>query len=338
MKLYILTILLCCGTAQAEWYRVASVPTYNTITAARADGEAEPVSIRIRNLEKIEYIQPDPEKILIGGKETISLAKSVLQGQVVWIENIQTEEGAYVADIYPSFEQVILAYKEKRIINGDNINAATKGKLKIIYKQMLTDLNLVPPSAGNEGQAQQAAKEARRKLHGIYMNTLSNIRSGDLKSSSPTDPASPPAKQYESSFQRAIFTGKAIVWFRDNGQYLEPRAQKIFVDLLQSFQKDANAAARYTQIRIEEMMENESLFRELFLNMANFERGKFTYKCLEWFKNRGQYLPVGVQNVFVDWLRIYQQTHGNESDFMKQRLQWMLDNNGLYQDFLELGN
>jgi len=85
-------------------------------------------------------------------------------------------------------------------------------------------------------------------------------------------------------------------------------------------------------------MEKETSFRELFLSVANFERGKFTYKCLEWFKNRGQYLPDGVQNVFVNWLRVYQQTHGNESDFMKQRLQWMLDNNGLYQDFLELGN
>ena len=336
MKLCILSILLCCGTAQAEWYRVDSVPTYNTIKATKADGEAEPVSIRIRNLEKIEYIQPDSEKVLMGGKEAISLAKSILQGQLVWVENLQAEEGAYVADVYPSFEQVVTAYKERRIVNGDNIGAATKGKLKIIYKQMLTDLNLVPPSAGNDGLAQQTAKEAREKLQGIYRGTLSNIRSGDLKSS--TDSAAPPAKQYESSFQRAIFTGKAIVWFRDNGQYLEPRAQKLFVDLLQNFQNDANASARYTQIRIEEMMKNEALFRELFLNVANFERGKFTYTCLDWFKNRGQYLPDDVQNVFVNWLRIYQQTHGNESDFMKKRLQWMLDHNGLYQDFLDLGN
>jgi len=332
MKTCILTILLFCGAAQAEWYRVDSVPAYNTIKAVKADGETEPIVIRIRNLEKIEYIQPDPEKVLIGGEEAISLARNILQGQLVWVENLQTEEGAYVADVYPSFEQIITVYKEKRIVNGDNISAATKEKLKIIYKQMLADINITPLSA--ENKSQQTAKEAREKIHSIYEGTLSRIRSGDQKRSANSESV----KQYESSFQRALFSAKAIVWFREKGQYLQPEAQKIFVDLLQSFQNDADVNARYTQIRIEKIMSNEALFRELFLNVTDFERGKFTYTCLEWFKNRGQYLPTDVQNVFVNWLRIYQQTHGSKAEFMQQRLQWMLDNNGLYQDFLELGN
>lgn len=331
MKTYILMILLGCSTAHAEWYRVDSVPAYNTIRAVQADGEKEPIVIRIRNLEKIEYIQPKPERVLMGGEEAISLAKNILQDQLVWIENLQAEEGAYVADIYPSFEQVITAYKNKRMVNGDNIGAEIKEKLKFIYKQMLADINLIPSSVDH--QSQQTAKEAREKLQNIYMNTLSNIRSGDAKL-----PSNSPTKQYESSFQRAVFTASAIVWFRDKGQYLQPEAQKLFVDLLQSFQNDAATSARYTQIRIEAIMKGEALFKELFLNVADFERGKFTYKCLEWFKNKGQYLPDDVQNVFVNWLRIYQQTHSSESEFMKQRLQWMLDNSELYQDFLELGN
>jgi len=331
MKTYILIILLGCSTAHAEWYRIDSVPTYNTIRAIQADGEKEPLVIRIRNLEKIEYIQPKSEKVLMGGEEAISLAKNILQDQLVWVENLQAEEGAYVADIYPSFEQVITAYKNKRIVNGDNIGAGIKGKLKIIYKQMLADINFVPLSV--DDQSQQTAKEAREKLQNLYANTLSNFRSGDAKL-----PSNSPTKQYEGSFQRAIFTANAIVWFRDKGQYLQPEAQILFVDLLQSFQNDAATSARYIQIRIEAIMKGEALFKELFLNVADFERGKFTYKCLEWFKNTGQYLPDDVQNVFVNWLRIYQQTHSSESEFMKQRLQWMLDNNALYQDFLELGN
>ncbi len=85
-------------------------------------------------------------------------------------------------------------------------------------------------------------------------------------------------------------------------------------------------------------MKKEPFFKEIFLNKAVFERGKFTYECLEWFKNTGQYLPEDVQNVFVNWLRTYQQTHSNDGDFIKLRLQWMLKNHGLYQDFMELGS
>lgn len=330
MKAHLLIALLGCSTVYAEWYHVNAVPTYNTILATKADGEAEPITIRIRNLEKIEYIQSDPEKTLIGGKETLFLSKSILQGQLIWIENLQPEEGAYVADVYPSFEQVVTVYKESRIINGDNISNAVKGKLKIIYKQMLADVNITPQSA--EPESQQTAQDVREKLQGIYEATLSKLRSGDQKLSVASDSD----KQYESGFQRALFTANAIVWFRDKGQYLQPEGQKIFVDLLQSFQNDSDANARYTQVRIEEIMKNETLFLELFLHRTDFERGQFTYTCLEWFKKRGQYLPDDVQNVFVNWLRIYQQTHGGEGEFMQQRLQWMLDNNGLYQDFLDL--
>jgi hypothetical protein len=119
---------------------------------------------------------------------------------------------------------------------------------------------------------------------------------------------------------------------------MHPAGQKLYIDLLQSFQNDMSQDARYSQYRIEVIQKQHTLFSELFLEKKEFERGKFTYTCLDWFKSRGQYLPENVQSVFVNWLRAYQQTTNTESDFMKQRLQWMMDNNGLYQDFLDLGN
>jgi hypothetical protein len=64
-------ILFCVQAVHATWYRVDAVPAYNKIRAVAVDGENNPVSIRIRNLEKIEYIQPDPEKVLLGGKEAL---------------------------------------------------------------------------------------------------------------------------------------------------------------------------------------------------------------------------------------------------------------------------
>ena len=337
-----LSILLTCGMARAEWYRVDSVPAYNTIRAVKADSDKEPVVIRIRNLDKIEYLQPKSEKVLMGGSEAISLAKSVLQGQLVWVENIQVEEGAYVADIYPSFEQIITVYKKKRMVNGDNISEGTKEKLKVIYKQMLAEFNLTPLLPTSDAQAQQVSKEIRSTLRTIYTRTLSNLRTetpnigGGKKKEEEAGGAA--AKQYDGRFQRALFTADAITWFREKGQYMHPLAQQLFIELLKSFQSDADSEARYTQVRIKEIMKRDPFFKELFLNAADFERGKFTYECLEWFKTTGQYLPEDVQNLFVNWLRTYQQTHSNDGDFIKQRLQWMLKNHGLYQDFLELGD
>lgn len=339
MKILILVALLACSTAHAEWYRVRSVPSYNTITAALADGEKEPITIRVRNLEKIEYIQSDPEKVLIGGKEAIALSKSVLQGQLVWVDNLLAEEGAYVGDVYPSFEQVVTAYKNTRIVNGDNMAPGIKDKIKIIYKQMIADLNLAPLTIENSEQAMQTAKEARDKIHKIYLEMLSNIRVSEPRTQTmkKSDEEEDSGKRYEGEFERALFTADAIIWFRKTGQYMHPAAQKTFVDLLQSFQNDLSQTARFNQMRIEQIMKKQVLFTEMFLNSTDFERGKFTYTCLDWFKTRGQYLPADVQNVFVTWLRMYQQTNSTDGEFMKLRLEWMLENNGLYQDFLDSG-
>ena len=340
MKKYLIAILMGCTAVHAEWYRVDSVPAYNTIKAVQANGEKEPMVIRIRNLEKIEYIQPKSERVLIGGVEARSLAQKILKGQLVWVENLQAEEGAYVADVYPSFEQVVTAYKERRILNGTNISKSTQGKLKVIYKQMLADINLTPLFTGKNAQAQQTSKEVRKTLYGIYARMLADIRSDNpklqTKSANPEEANAP--KQYAGGFQRALFTADAIMWFMENGQNMQPQAQKVFVDLLASFQSEADTEARYTHIKLSKIMEKKVFQNELFMNKADFERGKFSYTCLEWFKNRGQYLPDDVQTVFINWLRIYQQTHSNQGGFMKQRLQWMMDNNKLYLDFMELGN
>ncbi len=340
MKKYITAILMGCTAVQAEWYRVDSVPAYNTIKAVQANGEKEPMVIRIRNLEKIEYIQPKSERVLIGGVEALSLAKKILKGQLVWVENLQAEEGAYVADVYPSFEQVVTVYKEQRILNGANISESTKGKLKVIYKQMLADLNLTSLFTEKDAQTQQTSREVRKTLYGIYARMLSDLRSDTPKLLTKSDDPEKvrTEKQYVGDFQRALFTADVIMWFMENDQNMQPQAQKVFADLLANFQSEPDAEARYTLIKLTKIMEKKVFLNELFMNKADFERGKFTYKCLEWFKNQGQYLPDDVQTVFINWLRVYQQTHSNQVGFMKERLQWMLDNNKLYLDFMELGN
>jgi hypothetical protein len=330
MRLIVLISLLICSTASAEWYRVIAVPAYNTIRASQAEGEKEPINIRIRNLEKIEYIQSDPEKVLIGGKEAIGLSRNLLLNQLVWVENLQPEEGAYVGDVYPSFEQVVTVYKETRIINGDNISPESKEKLLIIYKQMLADLNLASLTIENSLDAQQSSAEARAKIHHLYKGILTDFRNNAIIIKDGEQ------QGYENEFERTMFTADAIIWFRKNGQFIHPAAQKLYADLLQSFQTDVSQNARYTQMRIVEIQKKQDLFKELFIDSLEYQRGKFTYTCMDWFKNRGQFLPQDVQAVFINWLRLYQQTNGSDSQFMQERLQWMIDNNGLYQDFLGL--
>ena len=93
MKTILAALLLSCTVSHAEWYRVQFVESYNTIRAAQAAGDAEPIVIRIRNLEKIEYIQPDPDKVLLGGVEAESLAKGILLNQLVWVDNRRPRRG-----------------------------------------------------------------------------------------------------------------------------------------------------------------------------------------------------------------------------------------------------
>jgi hypothetical protein len=336
MKKLLIVFLLCCTAAHAEWYRVISVTAYNTVRASRADGDKEPIVIRIRNLEKIEFIQPDPEKVLLGGQEALALATNILQGRIVWVENLQAEEGDYAADVYPSYESVVTAYRQSRIVNGDNLTPEIKQKVRIIYTQMLEDLKQTALTKEARTEAEQTAAQVQSKLLDLYNRILSDIRltqpkirTGALKDE--------PINSYESDYHRSLFIMDAIVWFREEGQFMRPAAQQLFVDLLQSFPNQSGSDARDTQVKIETMINKESFFKELFLNRADFERGKFTYTCLDWFKNRGQYLPAEVQDLFITWLRSYQQTSSVDNEFMQQRLQWMIENNDLYLDFLDLG-
>jgi hypothetical protein len=184
----------------------------------------------------------------------------------------------------------------------------------------------------SDSKANQTSAEVRNKVHDIYMGILSDIRVA-----TPKDNGDEEQKAYEGEFQRTLFTADALIWFRTNGQYMHPAAQKLYIDLAQSFQSESPQNARHTQIRIQEIQNKEELFKELFLNQGEFERGKFTYSCLEWFKQRGQYLPGDVQLVFLNWLGQYQRTNSTDGQFMQQRLQWMMDHNDLYQDFLNIG-
>jgi hypothetical protein len=330
-------ILFCVQAVHATWYRVDAVPAYNKIRAVAVDGENNPVSIRIRNLEKIEYIQPDPEKVLLGGKEALQLSQKILKGQVVWIENLQAEGGEYAGDLYPSFESVMHAYRDHRLVGGDNITPSIRKKLLMVYRQMFADFSK-EPLLQNPKDAENDANEAHQIIAEIYSDIIAKITSTAPKiTSADKEGERRKVMPYEGEYQRAVFSAEAVAWFREKGQNLNPFSQKVFAKMLKDFQNEGEVEARYSYLKLQEFMKQEKFFRELFLETASYERGKFAYRCLEWFKNRGQFFPTEVQSVFVSWLYSYQQARGQSSQAFRDRLDWMMKNDKLYQDFLDVG-
>jgi hypothetical protein len=326
-------LLLCASSLHAAWYRVDGVPEYNKVRVVPVDGDDKVVLVRIRNLEKIEYIQSDPEKTLLGGKEALQLSRKVLLNQVVWIENLQPEKGEYLGDVYPSFESVMHTYRDYRLVGGDNITPLVRKKLLMIYRQMFMDLSK-EPTLQNAQDAENEAEEAHQIIANIYLKIISNIVSATPKISSADKEGVRKILPYAGEYHRAVFSAEAVSWFRDKGQNLTPSSQKVFADMLKDFQNEGENDARYSYLKLQEFMKQEAFFQELFLDKASYERGKFAYKCLDWFKNKGQFFPSEVQTIFISWLSSYQQARGQSSQSLKDRLSWMMENDKLYQDFL----
>ena len=328
-------LLLCASNIHAAWYRVNGVPEYNKVRVVPVDGEDKTLLVRIRNLEKIEYIQSDPEKVLLGGEEALQLSRKVLLNQVVWVENLQPEEGEYLGDIYPTFESVMHAYRDCRLVGGDNITPSIRKKILIIYRQMFIDLSKEPPLQKSQ-DAEKDVEESHQIITEIYLDIIANIISATPKiTSTDKEGARRKVLPYAGTYQKAIFSAEAVFWFRDKGQNLTPFSQQVFAKMLKDFQNESENDARYSYLKLKEFMKQEEFFQELFLDKASYARGEFVYQCLDWFKNKGQFFPSEVQTIFISWLNSYQQARGQSSQALKDRLSWMMENDKLYQDFLE---
>jgi len=155
MKIWILALLIAASfSARAEWYAVTKVHNYNTIDAqiSKGGGSKSSIRIRIANLEKIEYITNDRTKVLLGGSEPKKLLESVMLGQIVWIDQLESINGEYVGYVYPSYEQVLKGYMKRRLTGSYTLSPAVKQKLSTVRSRMLSDLRNGKPT-GNKGQA-----------------------------------------------------------------------------------------------------------------------------------------------------------------------------------------
>lgn len=214
------------ASAHAEWYYVTAIVDYNKITAhlaKGADGKKD-ITIRIANLENIEDIQDDRRKVLLSGSEPKELARQMFLKQVVWVDQLEVKNGENVAYVFPSYDQVLRVYTNRRLTGTYSVSAEMRDNVKKIYTRMLTDLNSEKPSTKADGN---------------------NASSGTA---------------YENSYSKALFTYDALNWFKKKGQFLPDEVQSIYIGWVRSYQAANGLDAKALEIKISDMQKNSDLY------------------------------------------------------------------------------
>lgn len=82
-------------------------------------------------------------------------------------------------------------------------------------------------------------------------------------------------------------------------------------------------------------------YKNMLENMASalpddiaYEKSTVTYKALEWYKNKGQFMPAVVQRMFTQWLEDYQTCAPRKEEILKVKMKYLRENCDLYQNFL----
>lgn len=156
MKLLLFVLVLTMGvTARAEWYVVTKVLSYNKIQAqlSKGTGSKSGIVIRIKNLERIEYITNDRAKVLLGGSDSKKLLESIVPGQIVWIDQLESINGENVAYLYPSYEQLLKAYMKHRMTGSYTLTPAVKQSLISVHKRMISAMKNGSPNGSETKKA-----------------------------------------------------------------------------------------------------------------------------------------------------------------------------------------
>lgn len=231
----LLASLAICTGAHAEWFQIESVSSYNKVTAIRPNAPANKISIRIKNLENIEDIQVNRNKVLFSGKSAQDLAQDTLKGQLVWIENLEEESGTYVGNVYLSYEQVVRAFAKQRMVGGQTVSAEIQKLLVNISKQMLKDLDT------------QSTNET--KPHNVTGNELYSLES-----------------YYNDPYLKGIFVYETLVWYKEKGQFLPDEIQKILLTWVSQYQSAMGQRASILEMKIRDMTARYELYRDFIFD------------------------------------------------------------------------
>jgi len=243
MKIIITTlIVLQTIAAQADWYYVTAVTDYNKIMAHLADPAADQkdIHIRIANLENIEDIQNDRTKVLLAGAEPKVLARDILLHQVVWVDQLKVNNGENVANVYPTYDQVLRAYTGRRIGGTYSISPAVMQKIKRVSSRMLTKLATETPNRNPKQTVRSSLPENGNQSYDLGW--------------------------YENEYARAIFVYDALNWFKYQGQYLPERVQDIYIGWLDDYMNATGVDALTLEIKVQDMQQRSDLYRDFLFD------------------------------------------------------------------------
>ena len=272
-KSIVLLAAFCGMSAHAEWYQIKSVESYNKIVAFKPNEPANEIRIRIKNLENIEDIQSERSKVLLAGKSAQDLARDILEGQLVWIENLVEDSGIYVANVFPSYEQVVRGFAEQRMVGGQTITPAIKSKLQQVAKRMLQNMDssdTLNDRAASKRVNQYAAAiqsgqdGAEININNINMDGAANIslRFKGFEGLSPFtyDDC------YLHDYLKGIFVYEALYWFKYTGQYLPANIQEIYVTWLMEYQIANPQQGKVIEQKIRDMVVRYDLYKDFIFD------------------------------------------------------------------------
>lgn len=229
----------CCSlSAHAEWYQVKSVESYNRIVAVKPNEPANEIRIRIKNLENIEDIQTGRSKVLLAGKSARDLARDTLEGQLVWVENLSEDSGIYVANVFPSYEQVVRGFANQRMVGGQTISPAIKGQILEIYKRMLRNMD----------------------SDGVFENEFM-LKEANLKAAEGQSVFSCESC-YQYDYLKGIFVYEALNWFKEIGQFLSSDVQAMYISWLAQYQTASVQRAKGLEQKIRDMVVRYELYKD----------------------------------------------------------------------------
>ncbi|MBN2686452.1 MAG: hypothetical protein JXR40_14315 [Pontiellaceae bacterium] len=233
-KFILLASLAICAGANAEWFQIESVSSYNKVTAIRPDTPANKISIRIKNLENIEDIQVNRTKVLFSGKSAQQLAQDTLRGQLVWIENLEEDSGTYVGNIYLSYEQVIRAFAKQRMVGGQTVPPDVQKVLFSVSKTMLKDL---------DAQTTNETKAHNSSGNGYSLESY-----------------------YEDQYLRGLFVYETLIWYKEKGQFLPEEIQMMLVTWISQYQSSQGQRASILEMKIRDLTVRYELYRDFIFD------------------------------------------------------------------------
>jgi hypothetical protein len=231
-----------CTATQAEWFQVKSVTSYNQIIACKPNAPTNEIKIRIKNLENIEDIQVNRAKVLFSGISASELAKNILAGQLVWIENLTEDNGIYVGYVYPSYEQVVRGYAKQKMVGGQTISPEIKSAVETIYSKMMRNLDSTPAFDNNDLFLKANELAAQGK----------SIFSYDIC--------------YQFDYLKGIFVYEALVWFKNTGQFLPNEIQKLYISWLAQYQNAQDQRAQALEQKIRDMTVRYELYKDFIFD------------------------------------------------------------------------